>query len=334
MPDALSKTVPIWIAVLNTVLFPDDKEAHVLHTPPTIVTASEHAQIEARLDGFVQEVRKLQLDLPRLKAKLSKPLLPVWITPGTELPDESPIYPGYHPVLLCTVSRCASSSEHVEPWYVQGAADDSESWAAGLNARRFWMYNDVLLCDTSEGEYPATIAKLMSSGGQPDVAWRLPVLVKPTTQIFVCNLAAVGVIHKQYDIVIACSPEPSELFAELFKHRYVHLACTTGKVGSRQLRHQLRKLTESNSPLRGIDMNAKILIADETGKDLAVGVALAVVCLLATDDGQLEAFDKRGIEPIFTKAVIKQRLSWISVSMPQAAPSRATLQSVNAFLMD
>lgn len=55
MPDALSKTVPIWCAVINRALFPDRPDAHTLHTPPRVVGASEHAQIEARLAGFVRD---------------------------------------------------------------------------------------------------------------------------------------------------------------------------------------------------------------------------------------------------------------------------------------
>ena len=54
MPDALSKTVPIWCAVLNRVLFPDDAITHQLHLPPQCVSASERAQIESRLDSFVK----------------------------------------------------------------------------------------------------------------------------------------------------------------------------------------------------------------------------------------------------------------------------------------
>ena len=53
MPDALSKTIPIWVTVMNCVLFPDAKDSHKLHTPANIVSASEHAQIEARLQDFV-----------------------------------------------------------------------------------------------------------------------------------------------------------------------------------------------------------------------------------------------------------------------------------------
>ena len=54
MPDALSKTIPIWCAVLNRLLFEDDWDMQNLHTPEWAVGASEHAQIEARLDDFVQ----------------------------------------------------------------------------------------------------------------------------------------------------------------------------------------------------------------------------------------------------------------------------------------
>ena len=54
MPDALSKTIPIWCAVLNRLLFEDDQDIKNLQTPEWAVGASEHAQIEARLNDFVQ----------------------------------------------------------------------------------------------------------------------------------------------------------------------------------------------------------------------------------------------------------------------------------------
>ena len=57
MPDALAKTVPIWCTVLNRVLFPDDESCHALHTPPLVVSQSEHTQIESRLEGFVNQLK-------------------------------------------------------------------------------------------------------------------------------------------------------------------------------------------------------------------------------------------------------------------------------------
>lgn len=57
MPDALSKTVPIWCAVMNRLLFGEMPESHKLWTPKEVVGASEHAQIEALLDELVDNAR-------------------------------------------------------------------------------------------------------------------------------------------------------------------------------------------------------------------------------------------------------------------------------------
>ena len=59
MPDALSKTIPIWAAVINRLLFPDAQTEHRLRTSPQIVAVSEHAQIELRLDQFVARAQVL-----------------------------------------------------------------------------------------------------------------------------------------------------------------------------------------------------------------------------------------------------------------------------------
>ena len=57
MPDALSKTVPIWCSVMNRLLFGEGFDLCALRTPENAVGESEHAQIEARIDGFVDEAK-------------------------------------------------------------------------------------------------------------------------------------------------------------------------------------------------------------------------------------------------------------------------------------
>ena len=57
MPDALSKTVPIWCAVINRLAFPEYSAAWELHTPSQVVGTSEHAQIETRLDKFFMNIK-------------------------------------------------------------------------------------------------------------------------------------------------------------------------------------------------------------------------------------------------------------------------------------
>lgn len=73
IPDAFSKTIPIWCAVMNRILDlkidATDSSGRVQHqqlyTPPQCVSRSEHAQIEARLDGFVDSLRVRLLDYLR-----------------------------------------------------------------------------------------------------------------------------------------------------------------------------------------------------------------------------------------------------------------------------
>lgn len=57
MPDALSKTVPIWCAVINRALFPSELAYHAVAFPPDYLGASEESQIENRIDGFVQSLK-------------------------------------------------------------------------------------------------------------------------------------------------------------------------------------------------------------------------------------------------------------------------------------
>lgn len=57
MPDALSKTVPIWSAVLNRALFPSATAYHPVQLPPNYLGVSEEAQIENRIDGFVHSLK-------------------------------------------------------------------------------------------------------------------------------------------------------------------------------------------------------------------------------------------------------------------------------------
>lgn len=57
MPDALSKTVPIWCAIINRALFEHHPSVQELYTPKDVVGESEHAQIKARLNGFLEDAK-------------------------------------------------------------------------------------------------------------------------------------------------------------------------------------------------------------------------------------------------------------------------------------
>lgn len=329
MPDALSKTVPIWIAVLNRVLFPDDGESHELRTPLDVVSESEHAQIEARLDDCVHAVRGLNLEIEELRRKLhERPLQVAWQRPGDSLPDlDDADTPNL--VVLCTASNQTSNATSATSDYVQGAADDPESWSHCLDAATFWQHQDQLL-STAEDDLPALIQSLMIDARKSSSP-RPPTLIKPTRNLWIGDNAAAETCHAQFDIVVSCTLKPSPQISKAMNTRYIDLTCTTGKVGSRQLRTQLPKLERHRTMT---ESGSKILVTCESGRDLAVGAAVAMLCLFFDEKGKLNvkgatASTSSGIN----KMMIKQRLSWIMVAMREASPSRATLQSVNAFLM-
>lgn len=350
MPDALSKTVPIWISVCNAAFGLEpalgDEERRdgkgvrsqktgawkpVLRTPESIVSPSEHAQIAARLPQFAEDFASTSLKTVREAVAITRPMYPIWITPNTaELP---PLPKGKHPVILVTASGRTSPSIGNEE-YVQGAADDAEAWAHGLTAELFWENKDGLLA-ASEEELPALIEGLLLMKRLNGSTGRTPILIKPTSIMLIADKTAAEQSGSDYDVVVCCSPEPIKELEEKLKSRYLHLKCsTTPKIGSRDLRAQLPKLVAEDSPLRRLSADARMLVTCPTGKDLAVGVALAVICYCIDEQGivNLETLLKSSPR-VTSKAEIKQRLSWIMVSMPDASPSRATLQSINDFVL-
>ncbi|KAF2766767.1 tRNA a64-2'-o-ribosylphosphate transferase [Teratosphaeria nubilosa] len=331
MPDALSKTIPIWICVLNRLLFPKSPDSHDLRTPPQFVSASEHAQIEERIQSMVVAARSLNLDLDAMRRKLGeRPMKPIWVTPAHSLDGQSSNeLDDCHPIVLCTASSRDSedAQDGRQADYVQGAADDHESWACGLDAVTFWIQQQRLLA-TSEDDLPGLIAGLVAMSTSKS-SERQPVLVKPTTTIWIANNSAAEQLYRDYDVVISCDTAPSTSLVEAMKSHYFHLACSTGKSGSRKLRTELSKLSALD--IFASTSEEKILVTCQTGKDLAVGTALAFICRFVDGDGRLRS-DGNAAQ-VLNKDAIKQRLSWIMVSTPDASPSRATLQSVNAFLL-
>jgi len=334
MPDALSKTVPIWIAVLNRYFFPGNQRARTFNSPTTVLPPSEHSQIEARLDDFVEQLKSLNLDLEHVRGRLNKPLLPLWVTQDLPLPALPPST-DFHPVILCTASRRVPGGEDSEQGYIQGAADDSESWAQGLTPTLFWQHKATLV-ETAEDDLPDLIASL--ARGAPGSGQARCALIPPTGQIYIGSVGAADEAPARFALHVTCTAAPTAPSQE--GPRSIHLACAPGKVGSRRLRHELSEILpalDALSPQTSDDGASlpNILVTCATGKDHSVGVALAILCLYVDDAGRLVARGETGRRRRggMDKNFIKQRLSWIMVAVPDANPSRTTLQSVNAFLL-
>ncbi|KAL8728044.1 MAG: hypothetical protein Q9166_005644 [cf. Caloplaca sp. 2 TL-2023] len=353
MPDALSKTIPIWCAVLNRLLFDKENQDVGLYTPETVLGPSEHSQIEARLENFVSVAKSLKLDLPSLrKNRLSGPLRPFFITPDLAFPDLPP-EPSFHPIICLTSSRRIYGSEDSENNYIQGAGDDSEGWSHGLTPSLFWRHKDCLMSAT-EDELPGLIASLLASEASSVASISVSaMLVTPTTSIYVGPITSTT--SARWDAIVICNltnpfaSAPSTNDTSLTP-KILHFPTPPGKLGSRALRSHLHLLPpflssilQSCTPQEDL----KILFTCPTGTDLSVGAALVALCLYLDDKGSVlrpggsESGGMQtkgeevanGIAEKIDKAFIRRRLTWITTAKPDVRPSRETLQAVNACLI-
>ena len=360
MPDALSKTIPIWCAVLNAALFPDTPASHALHTPPNVVSPPQHTQITAHHPTQHYNHQSLSLDLPSLRSKLTKPLRPFWVTPDTHLgppSEKETIFEAYRPVVCCTASSKSSSELSSFEGYVQGAADDTEHWAMGLTAPLFWANSDELL-STPEADLPAFITRLLEEekgkgGGRGRV--------RVARGIYVCALPLEEPAEGECQVVfLENKVTPREEWVR--GPRRMELGLGNPKQTSKNLRSALPDIsafaerhfglqptavptpaapahlenTQDPEPrtveeAQGPKEDCKIVVACTTGKDLSMATALALNCRLLTPGDEL--LDAPPEDASLNKAAIRQRLGRMMIAFPEANPQRAMLQSVNSFLM-
>lgn len=349
LSDALSKTVPIWCAVLNRLLFPDQVASHNLVRLPEIISDSEASQIEARLSRCVDEVKviisqlfrsqavtcdysqKLELEVEGLREKVRRPLKAFWIARGLGLLPENVNQPrddGVLPVYLCMSSEHHDQqSTSPDSTYVQGGGDDGENWSNGLTPQLFWDHQDRLL-GAAEEELPDIIASI-TTAGREEQTLSAPnmVSVVPWMKLGVNNPQIQNVLPGCLSIV--CVPSLLSESSEGVPGRTLRLKCGEGKLGSRNLRKELEKIPAFI--WSEMTRDKVVTISCPTGKDISVGVALAVLCLFSDDYGK---FQKPPLSKVnIDKVTIKKKLSWILTSSPGASPSRTTLNSVNSFLM-
>lgn len=354
MPDALSTTIPIWCTVINLYLLPDHALSANLFLPPS-VPSSAHAQISALIPGFLAALVALRLpNSPR--GVLTKPLRPFWVTQDSPLVDGEPlatVFDDYRPVICCTASRRIDGSELEldEGGYIQGAGDDTENWACGLTPVVFWQHERKLI-DAPEADLPDMIAQFVAQhkaartgDGDGGVAARMQL----TPSLAVCAahaLESTATRPGECCIVITQASTPRETWTAGVGAgggdcpSYMEAGLGRGKTASRNLRLALgdictfaSRFLAAHPPTRDYDRDpgGQVIVACDSGKDLSVGAALALSCYLFDDEGTRR---DPGEATRFTKAMVRARLGSIMTTFPEANPSRATLQSVNSFLME
>ncbi|RDA94256.1 hypothetical protein CP533_0631 [Ophiocordyceps camponoti-saundersi (nom. inval.)] len=330
MPDALSTTIPIWCSVMNQAVLPNHPLSQNVflppHLPPTI-----QSQIRALVPGFVEDLRRLGLEL---SSDISKPLRPFWIGNGSLLPDDGRvIFDCYRPVVCCTASRYLADGddgggekeEARGRGYVQGAADDAENWAFGLTPTIFWRHvNDLLATD--EADLPPLIKDLVAKAKveSSQQSSQQPSLRRLTPRLSVGALPLPS--PKSRDTCyLALLPKQTPRDTWLQSSTQMEVGLGRYKTASRNLRLALPDVCAFVAAFLSESANGQVVIVCESGSDLSVGTALALSCRVFSDEAETQPL---------TKPVVKARLAAIMTAFPEANPSRQTLQSVNSFLLD
>lgn len=345
MPDALSKTVPIWCAVLNYIMFEgeesdwDIQKDNWLRTPLEMVLESEHSAMCEKIPQFAAEVKRLNLiSKEQLVERLGgpKPLVPVWRRFGQKT-VEVPRSLDYHTVVCLTA--LAVSMETTGFSYVQGAADDHELWATKdvcggkLDAGVFWdvvrEQGEMRIVDESnqiydwlsDGELTRRVNSIYEGRANSSKV-NLDVTVLGDTGV------SVGVIHREtafeevqaYDTVVVLHNKLRIQSPEKAKCRIMNYTVTPGKQGLKELRTLLPEIMANLAGFKNI------AVFCDSGKDLSVGVALCILCKRYSTDWEPSE------NPVVNKDVVKQHLGKI-LDLRKVNPSRNTLQSVNSYLM-
>ncbi|KAH9855925.1 initiator tRNA phosphoribosyl transferase [Lenzites betulinus] len=348
IPDALSKTVPTWCAVLNRAMakaYPDKKGwDSELYCPPGAVSEQERSQIEAKTDKWADELLASAYCLPELPL----PLRPLWITPSTSVFPRLPAKDKmkYLPII------CVSASKQVGDGlerrtngfsYVQGSADDHELWGMGLTPSLFWDNIDELL-SSDRDELPSVVEDVIARSKTRQLSddWKN----YPTGVSAVNNRLLIGAESDMpieppphlpgvpwrvsYVVISANIALPQE--EDPPKH-VLRLKMAEGKKD--QLHFLQSVLPESTQYIaQRLSVGDAICVCCDTGKDASVGVALAALQLFFNDQGDILVGKESSPTPEnASKQSIKTRLQWIISSRPQANPSRVTLRRVNEFLL-
>ncbi|KAG1725451.1 tRNA A64-2'-O-ribosylphosphate transferase [Suillus lakei] len=300
MPDALSKTVPIWCAVINRAVLKTTPNMDAdtdawntkLYTPPGVVSAQEHDQIEQKLDGWVDDLVASFYVLPKLR----HPLRPIWITPSTTM---FPKFPDTDAERLFYPIICISASKQVFDGlerrvtgfaYIQGSGDDHELWSMGLTPTQFWKHKQTLL-HANRNELPTLVQTLTSSPNIHSAPTNSNMSFHPTPIHHVHGRLSICTTHDicssfdaKFAVVYLTS---SDQIPPDFKDnpRVLYIQTPQGKKGQH---HFLHTVLPQTIPFILFHLqNARcVCVACETGTDTSIGVALAALTKFFDESGE------------------------------------------------
>jgi tRNA A64-2'-O-ribosylphosphate transferase len=288
-PDSLSKTIPIWCAVLNryvsdTLRYGWDTS---FQSTASAVSETEIHQISLLIPKFVQKLVESGANTETILRCIVKPLRCIWIHPASRIfmndrdchwsADELD-HLDFFPV-ICVSASIAKSVDHTPIFppsvtfeYVQGAADDSESWAPGITAEHFWKISNEIDEDTSHNELQSMLESLVlqSTANLADVSdfdW----IANTSIAIGSAKAAARPACWSNFDVIINCGVPG---FTQDRESQYLYLDIPEGKKGQNELFQSITPFLTWIRP--HLFEKQRILIHCMQGKDRSVGIGIAL----------------------------------------------------------
>jgi len=163
-PDALSKTIPIWITVFNTYL---KKISNLdidtpINLPRTITTTEKNnlvAHIDNKLEPWLVELENTLDNNTIIKIKDMikldgfRPIIPIFVSSidNFDITYYNSIQSYGLPVICFSVGNhdkvYIENQEDRNFKYILGAGDDEEMWSIKISAEQFWKnYKTILNC--------------------------------------------------------------------------------------------------------------------------------------------------------------------------------------------
>lgn len=322
-PDSLSKTIPIWCSVLNSVFDKSTNYDRELQVDESCVSNLEREMILDKLiDTIEPGIRPYfdsVLNIDALRGHgMDKKLRAFFVSPSTNIQalanEVKTLDEEYSPLVLVTVSEMSRDGEDKSGGfcYVQGAGDDHELWSGGLSPSMFWANQNLLSEVSLRGLTNNEIVNLVNGIVEKEVCstettgwtkWD----ISPTLSFGSITPKSTIKSKEGFErIIVLESSVKSEV-----EGVFVHKLESNSKKSSKLLRVELPKIVQE------YHHQGRTLVLCSTGGDLSPCVAITLSLMGTISD----------------KVIIRTKLAELTSLNPLVNPQRGTLNSINSFLM-
>lgn len=296
LPDSLSRTIPIWCAVLNRMAvryrrdlgLPDSTHWDVdLHTPGTVISQEEHDTLSHRIEEHCHVLYNCRAIVDPLwfVTTLQKPLRPTWIM--SLQPNENIEESVFHIVCVNCSEYHPNRCWKERFWYTPGAADDHESWGRQLIPKLFWENVTTILDPTHDDDaVDATMDRIVTANSiQHDIAEDSELhpmgdydAIGQQTGLYIGTRRA-GRPPRCWDLFDAILNVTNMEYPDIYPvpdgHVYLQLPVKEGKRDKIELEKWLP--VGIVFCINQLQNQRKVLIHCAQGKDRSIAVAMAVI---------------------------------------------------------